>query len=47
MGRPQEKKKELVPEHLKLPLRVAAFAVAVYAIVKYGDLLEMPEAPRV
>ena len=46
MGR-QEKKKELIPEHLKMPLRVVAFVAAVVAIIKLGDQLEMPEAPRV
>ena len=46
MGR-QEKKKELIPEHMKLPLRVAGFIIAVVAIIQFGDQLEMPEAPRV
>ena len=46
MGR-QEKKKELIPEHMKLPLRVAGFLVAIVAIIKYGSELDMPEAPRV
>ena len=46
MGRPQ-KKADLIPEHWKLPLRVVGFAVAVFAIVNWGDQLEMPEAPRV
>ena len=46
MGR-QEKKKELIPEHLKMPLRVVAFVAAVVAIIKLGEQLEMPEAPRV
>lgn len=45
-GRPAEKK-EYVPEHLKMPLRVAAFALAVVAIIKYGDQLEMPEPARI
>ena len=46
MGRP-EKKQELIPEHLKMPLRVIGFVAAVVAIIKLGDQLEMPEAPRV
>jgi hypothetical protein len=43
----QEKKKEYIPEHMKLPLRVAAFALAVIAIVKFGDQMEMPEPARI
>ena len=46
MGR-QEKKKELIPEQFKLPLRVIGFVVAVATIIALGDQLEMPEAPRV
>ncbi len=47
MGRRQPEPKPLVPEHLKMPLRVAGFVIAVVAIVMYGDQLDMPEAPRV
>lgn len=47
MGRQEQKKKELIPEHLKLPLRVAGFIVAVASIIAFGDQLEMPEAPRI
>jgi hypothetical protein len=46
MGRKPEPK-SLIPEHLKMPLRVAGFVAAVVAIVTIGDQLEMPEAPRV
>jgi hypothetical protein len=46
MGR-QEKKKEIIPEQLKMPLRVAGFFLAVVTIIKYGAELDMPEAPRV
>jgi hypothetical protein len=46
MGRRQEKK-ELIPEHLKMPLRVVGFLLSVIAIVKLGEQLDMPEAPRV
>ena len=47
MGRQPEKKKELIPERLKMPLRVIGFVVAVGAIIGFGDQLEMPEAaPR-
>ncbi len=45
MGRPQ-KKKELIPEHLKMPLRVAGFVVAVIAMIKFGEQLDMPEPTR-
>jgi len=45
MGR-QEKKKELIPEHLKMPLRIAGFIVAVVAIIKLGEQLDMPEPTR-
>jgi hypothetical protein len=47
MSKQQEKPKQLIPESWKLPLRVAGFAAAVFAIIKYGDQMEMPEAPRV
>lgn len=47
MGRRQMEPKSLVPEHLKMPLRVAGFVIAVVAIVMFGDQLDMPEAPRV
>ena len=45
MGR-QEKKKEFIPEQMKLPLRVVGFAIAVFAIIKFGDQLDMPEPSR-
>jgi len=45
MGRSQ-KKKELIPEHLKMPLRVAGFVIAVVAIIKFGEQLDMPEPTR-
>jgi hypothetical protein len=45
MGRPQ-KNKEIIPDHLKMPLRVAGFIVAVIAIIKLGEQLDMPEPTR-
>jgi hypothetical protein len=45
MGR-QEKKKELIPEHLKMPLRIVGFALTVFAIIKFGEQLDMPEPTR-
>ena len=47
LGRPQEKKRELIPEHFKMPLRVAGFIISIVAIITLGEQLEMPEAPRV
>jgi hypothetical protein len=46
LGRKPEPK-SLIPEHLKMPLRVAAFFASVVAIITLGEQLEMPEAPRV
>jgi len=46
MGRKQAPK-SLIPEHMKMQLRVVGFIAAVVAIIQLGDQLEMPEAPRV